>query len=134
MKFSRKIESCGLSPVRKFYPYEVAATAAGAKVYHLNIGQPDIETPEAYFTYDEALGLLVVKSADGNNSYYMGTYNSFETISVSISFSIRPRSCFRYFFGRIRHSSKNSASCLSSHWYMPVLSLTNLFRTSKIAL
>ena len=41
------------------------------------------ETPEAYFTYDEALGLLVVKSADGNNSYYMGTYNSFETISVS---------------------------------------------------
>jgi len=41
------------------------------------------ETPEAYFTYDEALGLLVVKSADGKNSYYMGTYNSFETISVS---------------------------------------------------
>jgi len=48
MKFSSKIEACGLSPVRKFYPYEVAATKAGATVYHLNIGQPDVETPEVF--------------------------------------------------------------------------------------
>lgn len=48
MKFSSKIQACGLSPVRKFYPYEVAATAAGATVYHLNIGQPDVETPEVF--------------------------------------------------------------------------------------
>lgn len=48
MKFSSKIQACGLSPVRKFYPYEVAATAAGVKVYHLNIGQPDVETPEVF--------------------------------------------------------------------------------------
>lgn len=44
MKFSRKVEVCGLSPVRKFYPYEVAAEAKGLKIRHLNIGQPDIET------------------------------------------------------------------------------------------
>ena len=49
MKFSKKIEACGLSPMRKFYPYEVAAEAKGWKVLHLNIGQPDIETPQAFF-------------------------------------------------------------------------------------
>lgn len=45
MKFSSKIEACELSPIRKFHPYVVAAQAKGRKVYHLNIGQPDIETP-----------------------------------------------------------------------------------------
>ena len=49
MKFSTKVEKCGLSPMRKFHPYAVAAQAAGKKIYHLNIGQPDIETPKAYF-------------------------------------------------------------------------------------
>ena len=49
MKFSRKIERCGLSPMRKFAPYAVEAEKAGKKIYHLNIGQPDIETPPAYF-------------------------------------------------------------------------------------
>ena len=43
MKFSSKIEACELSPIRKFHPYVVAAQAKGRKVYHLNIGQPDIE-------------------------------------------------------------------------------------------
>ncbi|MCQ2561866.1 MAG: pyridoxal phosphate-dependent aminotransferase [Clostridia bacterium] len=49
MKFSSKIEKCGLSPIRKFYPYQVACKAKGTKIYHLNIGQPDIKTPESYF-------------------------------------------------------------------------------------
>ena len=49
MKFSHKIQQCGLSPMRKFYPYEVAAEAKGLRVHHLNIGQPDIETPRAFF-------------------------------------------------------------------------------------
>lgn len=34
------------SPIRKLVPYSEAAKKAGRKVYHLNIGQPDIETPE----------------------------------------------------------------------------------------
>lgn len=33
------------SPIRKLVPYAEAAKAKGLKVYHLNIGQPDIETP-----------------------------------------------------------------------------------------
>ena len=49
MKFSSKVQKCGLSPMRKFHPYAVAAKAAGKKIYHLNIGQPDIETPPVYF-------------------------------------------------------------------------------------
>ena len=33
------------SPIRKLVPYAEKAKAKGVKVYHLNIGQPDIETP-----------------------------------------------------------------------------------------
>lgn len=49
MKFSSKIEKCGLSPMRKFAPAAAAAEKRGVKIYHLNIGQPDIATPTAYF-------------------------------------------------------------------------------------
>ena len=35
------------SPIRKLVPYADAAKKRGTKVYHLNIGQPDIETPKA---------------------------------------------------------------------------------------
>lgn len=34
--------------MRKFHPYAVAAKARGIKVYHLNIGQPDVQTPPAF--------------------------------------------------------------------------------------
>ncbi len=49
MKLSSKIERCGFSPMRKFHPYAVKAKERGIKVYHLNIGQPDVETPEPFF-------------------------------------------------------------------------------------
>ena len=49
MKFSSKIQRCELSPMRKFLPYELAAEAKGRKIYHLNIGQPDVKTPEAFY-------------------------------------------------------------------------------------
>jgi len=35
------------SPIRKLAPYSDSAKKAGVKVYHLNIGQPDIKTPES---------------------------------------------------------------------------------------
>ena len=35
--------------MRKFHPYAVAAKAAGKKIYHLNIGQPDVVTPPQFF-------------------------------------------------------------------------------------
>ncbi len=49
MKFSSRIERSHLSPIRKYYPYQVACNKSGVKIYHLNIGQPDIQTPPAYF-------------------------------------------------------------------------------------
>ena len=49
MKLSKRVQLCELSPMRKFHPYAVAAKAKGRNIYHLNIGQPDIATPPAYF-------------------------------------------------------------------------------------
>ena len=49
MKLSAKMARCGLSPMRKFHPAAVAAQEKGKTLYHLNIGQPDIATPPAYF-------------------------------------------------------------------------------------
>ena len=55
-----KISNKGLempeSPIRKLVPYSETAKKKGHKVYHLNIGQPDIKTPE--------VALEAVKNAD----------------------------------------------------------------------
>lgn len=49
MKISERARLCELSPMRKFHPFAVEAEAKGRKIYHLNIGQPDIATPPVYF-------------------------------------------------------------------------------------
>ena len=49
MQISINANRCEPSPMRKFHPLAVAAEQRGKKIYHLNIGQPDIETPKAYF-------------------------------------------------------------------------------------
>ena len=63
MKFSSKVQKCGLSPMRKFHPYAVAAQAKGRRIYHLSIGQPDIETPKAYFEAVRHFDLPVLEYA-----------------------------------------------------------------------
>jgi aspartate aminotransferase len=45
-KISNKGRMMPESPIRKLVPFAENAKKAGRKVYHLNIGQPDIETPE----------------------------------------------------------------------------------------
>jgi aspartate aminotransferase len=45
-KISQRAQHMPASPVRKLVPFATAAKQKGIKVYHLNIGQPDIETPE----------------------------------------------------------------------------------------
>ena len=45
-KISHRAENMPASPVRKLVPYALQAKQKGIKVYHLNIGQPDIETPQ----------------------------------------------------------------------------------------
>jgi len=45
MRISQRAIEVQASPIRKLMPYAVQAKKMGLKVYHLNIGQPDIETP-----------------------------------------------------------------------------------------
>lgn len=44
-KISNKSRAMPPSPIRKLVPYAEQAKKAGIKIYHLNIGQPDIQTP-----------------------------------------------------------------------------------------
>jgi aspartate aminotransferase len=46
-KIALRGEQMPPSPIRKLVPFAEAAKKRGTKVYHLNIGQPDIETPKA---------------------------------------------------------------------------------------
>ncbi|MFK5883692.1 MAG: pyridoxal phosphate-dependent aminotransferase [Candidatus Izemoplasma sp.] len=48
MKLSKRVLSMQESPVRKLVPIATKVKAQGKKVYHLNIGQPDIETPKVF--------------------------------------------------------------------------------------
>ena len=67
--------------MRKFHPLAVQAKKNGKKIYHLNIGQPDLETPKAYFdairqfdnstlAYAESPGMPVL--IDAVRNYYRG--------------------------------------------------------------
>lgn len=47
--FSNRVTAMQASPIRKLVPFATAAKADGVKVYHLNIGQPDIKTPRGFF-------------------------------------------------------------------------------------
>ncbi|KUK72141.1 MAG: Aminotransferase, class I and II [Clostridiales bacterium 38_11] len=49
MIVSKRIEAMQESPIRKLVPLSVAAKKKGKKVFHLNIGQPDIKTPDEFF-------------------------------------------------------------------------------------
>lgn len=49
MKISINANRCEPSPMRKFHPLAVKAKAEGKKIYHLNIGQPDIATPQEFY-------------------------------------------------------------------------------------
>ena len=87
MKFSSKIKRCELSPVRKFYPYEMAAVEKGLKVRHLNIGQPDIETPRVFF---EAISrfsdsVLEYAPAPGVPDFLTATQKYYESLGFPIS-------------------------------------------------
>lgn len=49
MNISKRILDMQFSPIRKLTPYADSARNNGVKVYHLNIGQPDIVTPDTFF-------------------------------------------------------------------------------------
>ena len=49
MRYSERITTMQSSPIRKLAPIASSAKAKGIKIYHLNIGQPDIKTPKVFF-------------------------------------------------------------------------------------
>lgn len=49
MLISNRIRNTKMSAIRKLTPFAKEAKQKGLKVYHMNIGQPDIDTPEEYF-------------------------------------------------------------------------------------
>jgi len=49
MKFSNRVINLNESPIRKLAPSSNKAISDGKKIYFLNIGQPDIQTPKSFF-------------------------------------------------------------------------------------
>ena len=70
-KISNKGRSMPESPIRKLVPYAEAAYKKGRKVYHLNIGQPDIKTPEVALDAVSAhsLDILAYTRSEGSEDY-----------------------------------------------------------------
>ena len=71
-KISKKSESMPASAIRKLVPFADAAKAEGVKVYHLNVGQPDIKSPECaleavkkntldHVSYSNSAGLIELR-------------------------------------------------------------------------
>lgn len=61
MQLSERISGFKASPIRRLRPYADAAKARGVKVYHLNIGQPDIKTPENVIAAIQKIDLKVIE-------------------------------------------------------------------------
>lgn len=70
-KISERGELLPESPIRKLVPYSEKAKALGRKVYHLNIGQPDIKTPQHAIDQIRNLDvdLIAYGHSFGNDSY-----------------------------------------------------------------
>ena len=68
---SEKGKAMPASPIRKLVPYSEEAKRKGRKVYHLNIGQPDIPTPEVALNAIRNINLKVIEYSHsaGNESY-----------------------------------------------------------------
>ena len=70
-KISHKGKLMPESPIRKLVPYSEIAKKKGNKVYHLNIGQPDIKTPEVAIQAVKNIDLTILEYSHsaGNESY-----------------------------------------------------------------
>jgi len=76
------------SPIRKLVPYAEEAKRKGRKVYHLNIGQPDIATPEvaleAVRKYDQKV--IAYSHSAGNESYRRKLAAFYRNIGIDVNF------------------------------------------------
>ena len=87
MKLSSKIQKCELSPIRKFAPYADAARARGIRIFPLNIGQPDIETPVEFFNAVREFKSPVLEYAPsaGVPEYLNAVHNYYTRIGIDLA-------------------------------------------------
>src|SRR4029079_3731328 len=75
------------SPIRKLVPYAEAAKKKGITVFHLNIGQPDIETPKAIMdaVRNADIKVLEYSHSAGNESYRRKLVQYYKKVGIDVS-------------------------------------------------
>ena len=88
-KISNKGFSMPESPIRKLVPFAETAKKSGKKVYHLNIGQPDIKTPEVALEAIHNFSDKVVEYSHsaGFESYRKGLANYYNNIGIDVDYN-----------------------------------------------
>ena len=86
-KISIKGASMPASPIRKLVPFAEAAKKAGRKIYHLNIGQPDIETPKVMMDAIKNTDIKVLEYSHsaGFESYRKKLAGYYKTYNINVS-------------------------------------------------
>jgi len=84
---SEKGKAMPASPIRKLVPFSEEAKKRGTKVYHLNIGQPDIPTPEVAINAIRNFESRVIEYSHsaGNESYRRKLVGYYQGIGIGIS-------------------------------------------------
>ena len=77
------------SPIRKLVPYAEAAKKKGVHVFHLNIGQPDIETPKMVLdaVRHSDFKVLEYSHSAGNESYRKKLVSYYKKVGIDISYT-----------------------------------------------
>ena len=75
------------SPIRKLVPYAEAAKKKGTKVFHLNIGQPDIETPPSILdaVRKAHIPVLEYSHSAGNESYRKKLVSYYKSVGIHVT-------------------------------------------------
>ena len=75
------------SPIRKLVPYAESAKKRGTKVYHLNIGQPDIATPEVILdaVRNSEFKVLEYSHSAGNESYRKKLVQYYQGVGINVT-------------------------------------------------
>ena len=83
---SEKGKAMPASPIRKLVPYSEEAKKRGVKVFHLNIGQPDIHTPEVALNAIRNFDLKVIEYSHsaGNESYRRKLAGYYRQIGINV--------------------------------------------------
>src|SRR5204862_949223 len=88
LKISNRGQQMPPSPIRKLVPYAEAAKKKGIKVYHLNIGQPDIETPPQILdaVRNADFKILEYSHSAGNESYRKKLVEYYNHVGIFVDF------------------------------------------------